>query len=480
MKKTYITVLPNHFGAFLKANRCFEKLGINITRVSYNKAIDSHTLFIDAEGSKEQLEKADIELKKIGYLENRKKDPSVVLLEFLPENKPGGGTKILELISKFNFNISYISASPCSGDRQSFKLGLFITDRKQLNSFLELAKDICPVRLLDYDSARKNYDNSIFYQSFVKGLSSNIKLSAETESELAVNANLAMQTLDEQGLSPYKTFDVIGKIAEMLGSFTGDRFNPRISRMSLTEQTELVLIEPPCGSNTAILINGGKALFIDCGFAVYKDEMIKIFKSIFENYDSMEKTLFITHSDIDHCGLINEFDKVIASARSKQSLALEYQGKDNFREQNVFHKPYIKICKALTGYIPCPPEKVETPFASPEKLTEPLTSVGFFDFCDLHFEVYEGAGGHIVGETVLIDYGHHIAFTGDIFVNIKGFTKEQAQFNGLAPILMTSVDTEKDLCRKEREALIGRLGVGMWRVFGAHGACRNFNVCCEK
>lgn len=159
---------------------------------------------------------------------------------------------------------------------------------------------------------------------------------------------------------------------------------------------------------------------------------------------------------------------------------MEYQGKDNFRERNVFHKPYIRICKALTGYIPCPPEKVETPFASPEKLTEPLTSVGIFDFCDLHFEVYEGAGGHIVGETVLIDYDHHIAFTGDIYVNIKGFSKEQAQFSSLAPILMTSVDTEKDLCRKEREAIIGRLGVGNWKVFGTHGACKDFNVCCEK
>lgn len=93
MKKTYITVLPDHFGAFLKANRCFEKLGINITRVSYNKAIDSHTLFIDAEGTKEQLEKADIELKKIGYLENRKKDPSVVALNFYPKTSPAAARK---------------------------------------------------------------------------------------------------------------------------------------------------------------------------------------------------------------------------------------------------------------------------------------------------------------------------------------------------------------------------------------------------
>ena len=106
MKKTYITVLPNHFGAFLKANRCFADLGINITRVSYNKAIDSHTLFIDAEGSEEQLKKADVELKKIGYLENNKKDISVVLVEFTVENRPGSATRLLELISSFNFNIS--------------------------------------------------------------------------------------------------------------------------------------------------------------------------------------------------------------------------------------------------------------------------------------------------------------------------------------------------------------------------------------
>ena len=59
MKKMYITTMPNHIGAFLKASECFAALGINITRVSYNKAVDSHTLFIDAEGEKEQLEKAD-------------------------------------------------------------------------------------------------------------------------------------------------------------------------------------------------------------------------------------------------------------------------------------------------------------------------------------------------------------------------------------------------------------------------------------
>lgn len=80
MRKTYVTSMPNRIGAFLKASKCFSELGINITRVSYNKAVDSHILFIDAEGTQDQLQKADVELEKIGYLQNRDTKTSIVLL----------------------------------------------------------------------------------------------------------------------------------------------------------------------------------------------------------------------------------------------------------------------------------------------------------------------------------------------------------------------------------------------------------------
>ena len=102
--------MPNHIGAFLKASKCFSLLGINITRVSYNKAVDSHTLFIDAEGTEEQLKLADIELEKIGYLQSNANKTSVVLIEFFLKDVPGSVTNVLTLINDFNFNISYISS----------------------------------------------------------------------------------------------------------------------------------------------------------------------------------------------------------------------------------------------------------------------------------------------------------------------------------------------------------------------------------
>ena len=94
----------------------------------------------------------------------------------------------------------------------------------------------------------------------------------------------------------------------------------------------------------------------------------------------------------------------------------------------------------------------------------------------MNFEVYEGKGGHLPGETVLIDYDHHIAFTGDIYINTHGLTAGQAAYNQYAPILMTSVDTDPKLCSQERKAILGRLGVGNWKIFGGHGSSKDYCI----
>ena len=80
------------------------------------------------------------------------------------------------------------------------------------------------------------------------------------------------------------------------------------------------------------------------------------------------------------------------------------------------------------------------------------------------------------GEVVLIDYVNHIAITGDIYINVHGLTSEQSEYNQYAPILMTSVDTNPKLCAAERKAIMQRLGVGNWQIFGAHGFKKDYSV----
>ena len=479
MKKTYITTMPNRIGAFLKASECFAELGINITRVSYNKAVDSHTLFIDVEGTEKQLDDADKKLSEIGYLQKEKNDTSIVLLEFLLKDLPGSASAILSLINEFNLNISYISSQENGSDYQYFKIGLFVDDAEKISEFMARAEKLCRVRVIDYNHSEKVYDNSIFYNSFVSGLATKMGLSDEVRNDLLVNANLAMQNLDEQGLSPYKTFETISLCADLLAEYRGEAFAPRITRHSITENTEIILIEPPCGSNTAIIISGGEVLFVDSGYALYKDEMLKIFRELLPDFDAMKKRIFVTHADFDHCGLLPLFDDIIAGKKTAECLRLEYEIDDGFREMIPMHKPYIEICKILTMYKPPLPEKVNGIWERREGSDEPLMQVGFFDFGELHCEVYEGKGGHLPGETVLIDYAHHVAFTGDIFINLRGLTPEQAKYNQYAPILMTSVDTDQKLCALERNAILQRLGGGKWQIFGGHGYKKDYSVSVE-
>ncbi len=468
--------MPNHIGAFLKASRCFSALGINITRVSYNKAVDSHTLFIDAEGTEQQLEKADAELEKIGYLQNNTEESSIVLLEFCLRDVPGSVTDILMLISEFNFNISYISSQENGTDYQLFKMGLYVDRSERISEFLTEAEKLCRVRVIDYNSSEKVYDNSIFYNTYVMGLSKMMGLTEKVRQELLVHVNLAMQTLDEQGLSPYRTFDSINRFAELLSKSKGRSFLPRTSCHKITENTEITLIEPPCGSNMIIIKSNGKYLFADTGYACYSDEMKSLLHKLIPDFDSIRKTVLVTHADVDHCGLLPMFDEIIASRKTAMCLEHEYRGENGYREQNPLHRPYINICKTLTSYVPAEPQKITVPWEDKENITEPLTQIGFFDFEELHFEVYEGKGGHLPGEIVLIDYSHHIAFTGDIYINTHGLTSEQAKYNQYAPILMTSVDTDPALCAEERRAVMQRLGIGNWQIFGSHGFKKDYSV----
>ena len=101
MKKTFVTTLPDHVGSFLKASRLIASFGLNITRVSYNKAIDSHTLFIEAEGDEFQLMRVGAMLKDIGYILEEEKKNEVMLIEFRLEDKPGSVCRILEIIKKY-------------------------------------------------------------------------------------------------------------------------------------------------------------------------------------------------------------------------------------------------------------------------------------------------------------------------------------------------------------------------------------------
>ncbi len=467
MKKTYVTIMPDKSGAFLKASEAIAAFGANITRVSYNKAVDTHTLFIEAEGEPEQLLRAEKELERIGYISDDSTRPKVILVEFRLRDIPGAVTPVLRLINGYHFNISYISSRANETGYQNFRMGLFIERPDKIKAFLDEAAGLCELRIVDYDESEKVLDNTVFYISFVNGIAEKLHLPEKDVSVLSADSNLIMQMLEEKDEPPYKTFGYIGSFADMLSRYRGEAFQPRISGRKLAGAA-LYVIEPPCGSNTYVIEKDGNLIFIDSGFACYRGEMKAVFHSLFTDFESRRKYGIVTHPDIDHCGLLDMFDRIFMSDEAYRNFELEAAGKPNFREEKAEHAPYCRISKVLSGYTTPPLEKLERVPCGAEdgSFVQPVG----MEAGGLKFDFYAGNGGHARGEAVIVSEELRLVFTGDIAVNIAGFTEEQAKFNVLAPYLMTSVNMNSRLATAEREVLADRFPPEKYLYCCGHGA----------
>ena len=470
MRKTYITTMPDKSGAFLEASRIIAAAGANITRVSYNKAVDTHTLFIDVSGTQAQLEAISGDLRRIGYIQNAGSGGRVLLVEFVLRDVPGAVQPVLELIHQYNFNISYISSHENDTPYQNFRMGLFLEHPEDIRDFLERASDLCEIRIIDYDESERVLDNTVFYMRFANRVAQKLNLPRRKANELTAQSNRIMQMLDERSEPPYKTFDYIGKFADMLAHYKGAAFAPRLSRLPLRSGGTLWCIEPPCGSNTYVFERGERLLFVDSGFACYAPEMVALLRRLFPGFDERPRQMVITHPDMDHCGLMNLFDEIYVSPVARQHFEWENAGEPNYRERNPAHAPYCVISRILSRYLPPEMTHLRVVEGEPDDPDDPLCPLGSFEFSGLRFALYRGNGGHADGEVAIVCASEELIFTGDIMVNISGFTREQAAFNRLAPYLMTSVNMDSRRASIEREALCQRFPANQYVYCCAHGA----------
>ncbi len=471
MKKVFTTVMPDKIGAFLKATKILSELKLNILRVSYNKAVDSTMLFIEVEGDNTALREAEKRLSMEGYIKGDLTGENVVLLEFYLKDKPGALLPVLSVINEFNFNISYINSVSEGTGFQNFKIGLLVSDEERFEEFVKRVNSLCPARVINYNKSEKALDNTVFYVSFVNDISEKTGLSNMEKRELLINSNHIMQLLEERNLPPYEVFGYIGKFSEYINSFKGENYIPRITHI---DDISLTVIEPPCGSNIMVFDLKEKLLFVDSGFNCYKKELFNVLKKEFPDFEKRPKEILLTHSDVDHIGFLDEFQKVYLSENTAINLINVASGKKGFREELISHYPYVRISKILTGYKY--PSCKNFNIIGGKQSNSLMSYIGALDFGEIHFEVYEGSGGHVKGETVYIERSKRLVLTGDIYINIKDCIKPQAEFNKIAPYLLASVDTEPELAGKVRREIKPLLDKGRWMILGGHGAPCYWNV----
>ena len=447
--ETFILRLEDRSGPLLEVSKIISSYNANITRLSYNKVVDQHTAFVEVYADEEDLKELSIQLDENNYMLKQSSPEVDVLITLQIIDIPGVVTNILKVFEKYDVNISYVNTQENGTSYQYCKIGLYAANSKLLQKVIDEISTFCEIVSINYDIQDKIIDNTVFYHNFAQEMKKTLSLTQKETNNFLDNSNKILQILEEKNENYFKTFEYIRKFANYTVDFKGENFNPRISYKTISDKTTIYLIEPQCGANTYIIESEDELLFIDSGFACYQDEMKNIFLELFPHFDDMKKQNILTHADMDHAGITDIFNDIYVSENTFINFKREHEGKKNFREENPLHEPYIKLDRIISKYNP--PELTKLRIIGNKKTDDDFEMIGHYDFHDLSFDIYESNGGHLKGEIILVEKDKKIIFTGDIFVNVKGFTPEQYEFNLLAPYLMGSVNTDSQkasICRK--------------------------------
>ncbi len=457
--KSYVTSMPDKTGAFLLASKIIARHNGNIVRVSYNKAVDLHTLFLEVEASDADLAVIAGELESVGYLKREIAEVRVIMVDIKIPDRPGAVLPVLKILDRYDINISYLNSKSDPSGYQSFKMGLLIENPALIKMVLDDISEVYPIDIIDYDDSEKSLDNTIFYLRLANEMRELLGLSAEKTIEFIAESNRILQLLQDKGENPDKVFGYIRRFAYFISRHRGANFTVDIETVRLGGAVTLYSIQPPCGSNTYVLGAPDQLMLIDTGYAIYADELTEVLKELVPGWEQKITAVYITHADVDHCGLLTKLEAMGMSIglnqKSADGLRRQRAGMPDYRETNDFGFGYSKLSQIISGYVPPDPGRFALIDAGTPEEHSDLLRIGSFDFAGLEFEVHEGSGGHLYGEMIFACRNSGIVFTGDNLVNISGFSPERAEFNSLAPYLMRSVNVDSRKATEMRRQIIG-------------------------
>ncbi|SHI23264.1 Glyoxylase, beta-lactamase superfamily II [Sporobacter termitidis DSM 10068] len=455
-RKSFVTKMPDKAGAFLRASRIIAGHGGNIVRVSYNKAVDLHMLFIDVEASPENLREIEHDLLVIGYLVDKLTDVRVLEVVVRIPDTAGAVLPVLEILNRYAINISYLNSSASGVPYQSFKLGLLIENPKIVKTLLDEIGQVYPIDIIDCDASEEELDNTVFYIRLANEMQGLLGLDDTKARQFLSESNRILQALQSSGEKAGKVFDHIRRFAAIVSSYRGAHFHADVQKLALGGTLTLYSIQPYCGSNTYVFVTPSELVLIDSGYTIYAREMLDILNRLIDDFERRPKRVYITHADVDHCGMLSKFKnaEIVMNQKSYDSIVRQRAGLPDYRESTALHMGYSKISRIISGYIPPDPEKIRVMDTGTPADHRDLLPIETIRIGDKEFVVYEGSGGHLYGELIYASADAGIVFTGDLLVNYKGFSWERSEFNSLAPYLMKSVNVDSGRAREMRARLL--------------------------
>jgi glyoxylase-like metal-dependent hydrolase (beta-lactamase superfamily II) len=257
----------------------------------------------------------------------------------------------------------------------------------------------------------------------------------------------------ERGNDPHQVFESVLATGRTMRATAGENFYASVQKFKITDFVTLFCFQLPCGGSIYVLDVPGERLMIDTGYGIYHHDVMDMFARYGLGDTGRISKIVVTHADADHAGAAGYFP--VPSLMHEGTLAIIKKNNRAYRsrsEHSILEGFYTKMINLFSKFNI--PENVVCFPGTSGAMRGIFPILGSVVVGRIELEVLESLGGHTYGQLFLYSRDKGLIFAADSVINFTSLTKERADYSSLAAFLVTSVNVDSDLARKERKALI--------------------------
>ncbi|MDD1718355.1 MAG: MBL fold metallo-hydrolase [Methanoregulaceae archaeon] len=468
VRHSFIARVPDKPGALHAAAEIVGRHGGNINRLQYDRRIDPGTVFFEVTADEESYQAMLRELSSIGYLRATLKTPSFLKFYVYIPHQAGALDEFLNFTTSCSADIAFLDFDDKGRHPDRLTVSVSLDESAAADRLLDILKPRYRLEILEYDTTGRNLDNTVFYLRLAQRIRA---LVAKPEDEFLLrflgDMNHIAQELMNLGKDPKEVFEKIIGTGETLRRTTGTGFFADMQSIPITGSTWLHCFQLPCGGNMFLVESPAEQLIIDTGFGIYHDDIRRMLISSRLWRPDRISHLIVTHADADHSGAGGCFDIPASLSRGTLECIRNANRAYGSRSQaSILEEVYTTMINLFSRFEP-PKNTLVFPQATGD-FEGIFPVVSRFSACGLELEVLEGLGGHLSGQVYILCREHGLLFTADTVINFDGLSEERAEFSSIAVFLVTSVNVDSDLAKRERSALF-ELAAGINRELGEQG-----------